>query len=144
MSGIGQGLADGNAFQPGQGHDLARLGGFDFHALQPLVDIQVAGTLGQHSPIDGHARQGLPGDDLTGKDAPHGGHAAVFVIAQGGDQHLQRRIQINLRPGDVAQNGLEERLQVRAKLVGQCRPGRSRRWRKPPENRPARRWRPAR
>ena len=46
-------------------------------------------------------------------DAPH-----KLVVVDRTDQHLERLIQISLRRGDIVQNGVEQRLQIRAHHVG--------------------------
>ncbi len=45
---VGQGFADGDALQPGQGNNFARFSLLDFNPLQPLVNIQVASPFRQN------------------------------------------------------------------------------------------------
>ena len=51
--------------------------------------------------------------DASNGDAPH-----ELVIVDGGHQHLEGLIQIRLRGGDVAEDGVEQGLEIRAGDVG--------------------------
>ena len=51
-------------------------------------------------------------------DTADGDTAHELVIVDGADQHLEGLVQVGLRRGDVVQNGIEQRLQVRAHHVG--------------------------
>ena len=49
---------------------------------------------------------------------PNRRNAAIIIVAKRGDKDLQRRINIHFRRGNVSQDGLEERLEIRAKFGG--------------------------
>ncbi len=118
--GVGQGLADGRLLQPGNGHDVARLGRRHVHPLQPVVHVQVAGAFRELPAVTRQADDGLPGADPAGGHPAHGRQAPIVVIIQRGDQDLQWRVGIHDGARDLAQDGVEQGLQVRAELGRQA------------------------
>ena len=44
--------------------------------------------------------------------------ADIFVIVDGGDEHLQRLLGITLRRGDIVDDGIKERIEIHTRLVG--------------------------
>ena len=58
---------------------------------------------------DGHLLVGMDHPPLNpaNGDAPH-----ILVVVDGGDQHLEGRVRLPLRRGDVLQNGVEQGLEV--------------------------------
>ena len=91
---------------------------FHLDLVEALVDIQIAGTLRDVLAIHLQTRQGLADFDSASVDTANGGDATVIVITERGDENLQRRIKIHHGGRDVAQDGLEERLEVRAEIGG--------------------------
>ena len=50
-------------------------------------------------------------------DAADADTTDIIVVVNGGDQHLQRRRFISLRGGDVFQDGVEKRSEIRARFI---------------------------
>ena len=110
--------------RPDDHGDLASVHMVHVDALQALVHLQIARALGHDRAVAGDARQLLARAQRAAGDATDGRRAAVLVIVQRGDQHLQRRVGIDHRRGDIAQDGVEQRLQVGPSARASRRPGR--------------------
>ena len=110
---IGEGITDRNSFQSGDSDNLARQDLVHFLAVQALIDVQVTGLIRQYLAILDQARNGIPYTQLAGGNPAHGGHAAIIIVTHRGHKHLKRRIQIDTRSRYMAQDRLEEGLQIR-------------------------------
>ena len=111
------GIADGDIADTGHGDDVARLRLGDRHLAQTgkLVHTDGLGTLGGRVGIVVVAHRDLL--ILLEHAALHtanGDTAHELVVVDGADQHLEGLIQIGLRRRDIVQNGVEQRLEIRA------------------------------
>ncbi len=109
---VGDGLADVDRLEAGDGHQIAGVGFGDLRALQPFEAVELGDLALDHGAVaaaDGHdvARADAAVDHAAQRDAAH-----VVIVVVVGDQDLQRRVRISLRSGDELVDGLEERLQV--------------------------------
>ena len=117
---IADGIADGDALDAGEGHDIAHHGGFHRALFQSVVlvqrrDLAVGLEVGVMVVAHRHLHI-LPngtGSDLAYADTPHKGG-----IVHAGNQHPQGGGLVALRRRNVLQDGIEQRLQVAAELVG--------------------------
>ncbi len=50
-------------------------------------------------------------------DAANGHAADILVIVDGGDEHLERRVHVRLRRGDILENGIEQGLEIRPRHI---------------------------
>ena len=112
----GDGLADGDAFHAGHGHDVAHRG---FGRLGPLQ----SGEREQLGDARLHQRSvALRDVDVVArvqrslKDAADGDAAKVVGVIEIGNENLQRCLDIARGRWNRRHNGLEQRLQVRARL----------------------------
>ena len=119
--GRADGIADGDIADAAEGDDIARRRFGDGHLAQTgeLVHTDRLGLLGRGVGVVVVAH----GDLLVllqhaALDTADGDTAHELVIVDGADQHLEGLVQVGLRRGDVVQNGIEQRLQVRAHHVG--------------------------
>ena len=110
------GVTDGQIRRAGQRHDVAHADFFRVHTLQAVVLIQVAQTprLARHAGLhicvdDVHARLEHAAGDAADADAPD-----ILGVVDGGNQHLRRAVGIAFRRGNVFQDGIEQRAQIRA------------------------------
>ncbi len=115
-----QGAADGDVRHTGQRHDLTGVG-FGNGVLAQAVELVQRHdlALGLHAGVmevaDGDLLIDLDGAPLHTAD---GDTAHVVVIVDGGNQQLKRRGVVAVRGGNVVDDGLEQRGQVGAGLVG--------------------------
>ena len=118
--GSAQGAADGDIRHAGQGHNFARLGLLDGVLTQAVELVQRHDlALG----FDLRVMEVADGDLLIDPDgAPlhtaHGNTAHILIVVDGGHQQLQGAIFIALGGIDIPDDGLEQRGQVGAHLVG--------------------------
>ncbi len=111
---VGNRLADEHFGQAGHGDDLARLSLVHFDAVQSLVDEQLRDLAGKDLSVHRDASDRLLARQLAREQSPDGDAAFVIVIGQRGDEQLRRAIRLDLGRGDIVQNRVEQRLQVRA------------------------------
>ena len=115
------GITDGDIGDAGQGDDVAGGGLGDGLLAQSLELVHgdglglLGGGVGVVVVADGDLLVLLDGAPL---DAADGDAAHELIIVDGADQHLERLGHIRLGSGDVLQNGLEQRLEVRARHIG--------------------------
>ena len=118
--GVADGIADGDALNAGEGHDITHHGALYRALFQAVVLVQrrdLAAGLEVGVMVVAHRHLHVllngTGGDLAYADAPHKGG-----IIHTGDQHAQRRVLIALGRRNVLQDGIEQRLQVAAELMG--------------------------
>ena len=114
-------IADVDVLDAGDRHDLARRGLLRRDTLQPLDRRQDLDRPLERGPVlddaDGLIGPHRPGDDATDREATR-----VVVVVEVVDDDLQRRARVPGSRGDVLDDEVEERLEVRVR-VGQRRLG---------------------
>ena len=116
--GRGDGLADRDPLEAGQGHDLAAVGRRGFDALQAVegVELRHLGRLEASVPLgDG---DGLAHRDAAGEDPADAEAAEVVAVVEVRDEELQNGLGAPARRRDVLQDRLEERAQILTGAVG--------------------------
>ena len=123
LHGLGgaDGVADGDIADAGHGDDIAGGDLGDGHPVQ-AVELINGGGLGLLADlvrivVVAHhdllvLLQGAP------LNAAHGDAAHKLVIVNGGHQHLEGGVHVHVGGGDIVQNGLEQRFQIAADLLG--------------------------
>ena len=112
--------ADRDVGDAGEGDDLARAGLLDGAAAQTVKGVE------RHDLallLDGLVVEVADGDllvlaDRAALDAADADPAHVVVVVQRGHQHLQRRVRVALGGGDIVDDGVKQRNEVLALLVG--------------------------
>src|SRR6185312_14545123 len=61
----------------------------------------------------GETRKTLTGLDLTSEDTTNGSHSAIIIVTKHGDKQLQRRLRVHFGWGNMSQNDIEQRLEIR-------------------------------
>ena len=90
-----------------------------FDLVEALVDIQIAGAFWNVFAIHFQTGECLANFDGAGVHPADGGDTAVIIVAKRGDENLQGRVKIHHGGWNVAQDGLEKRLEVRAEFGGE-------------------------
>ena len=113
-------VADGDVADAGHGDDAAGLRLRDGHALQALELIHGhgLGLLGRRIRlvVVAHGDLLVLADDAA-LDTADGDAADKLVVVDGRHEHLERRVDILFRRGDVLQDRLEQRAQILARHI---------------------------
>ena len=117
------GIADVDAFQPGKADDVARRGALHGDAGKALDLIEIDEFA---APVDGRDIVVADGDLLVGAhpaplDPADADAADVVVIVYGGHEQLHGPVFVYLHGRDMIEDGIEERGEVFALLVGIAR-----------------------
>ena len=128
---MGDGFADGDAFDTGDGQHVARPAFGLFHPVQPFERVQLgdAGFLQRAVQLaDAHLVAQV---QRAVEDAADGQAAQVVAVVEVGHLQLQHAVRIAGRAGAVLQDGFKQRLQIRGWIfqgsLARCRPWRWRR-----------------
>ena len=106
--------------------DFAGVDLVDLLAAEVLEEVDRDGLGGRDSAAGLHQDHVLPLAERARLDPADGDPAHVVRPVEGGDEHLQRLVQVDLRAGDFLQHHVHQRLHRRRSS------GRGRRWRSPP------------
>ena len=132
----GDGFADGDAFNAGHGHNVAHRGFLGLDALEAGKGEQLGDAGFVERAVAARDVHFVAGMQRALKDAADGDAAEVIGVVEIGDQNLQRAFGIAGGFGNRIHDGLEQRLQIRARLgrIGRrgARPWRRRRARENP------------
>ena len=115
------GVADGDVADAGHGNDVAGGDGVHGDAVQTveLIDRGGLGLLAHLIRIVVVAHHNLLVLlQSAALDAAHSDAAHELIIINGGDEHLERRVHVHVGGGDIIEDGVEQRLQVVADLLG--------------------------
>ena len=112
----GDGLADSDAFNAGNGHDVAHRGLFDLGALEPRKGKQLGDARFVERTVTARDVCFVACVQRSLKDAADGDAAEVIGVIEVRNQNLQRAAGITRRFRDRFHDGAEERLQIDAGL----------------------------
>ena len=114
---IGQRRADLGIGEAGHGHDVAGDGLFDPPLAESLERGQVGDPLARLGAVRRDVDQRLAGPDHAAVDPADRDPAPVRVVVERADQHLDRRLGLDLRRGNRVDDRVEQRAQVVLELI---------------------------
>ena len=113
----GKGLADGDAFDAGDGYDVAEFGLRGLGALEAGEGEELGDLDLLQREIAARNHDFVAGMQRALEDASDGDAAEVLRVVEIGDQNLQRGLWIAFGGRNGVDDGLEERLQIGARDV---------------------------
>ena len=117
--GRGDGLADLDAFEAGEGHDLAARGGVGLDPLQAVEDVELASPWWSRGALSRLAtRHRVAHPDAAREDAADAEAAEVVAVVEVRDQELQHAVGGAGGGGDRAHQRVEQRPQVVTRARG--------------------------
>src|SRR5512138_2863567 len=111
--GIGDRLADEDALDPGQGHDVTCRGLGDGSMLEPFERVELRDTSLLDRAVEFAYRHAVADGDLAREHPANRDAPDIVVVVKRGDQHLQfARV-----PRGGCGNGLQDLLEQRAEVL---------------------------
>ena len=110
--GIGQSLADLDAFDAGNGDDVSGGNGFGFVAIEAAEGEELGDARSLKRAIELGDADLIAAMQCALEDARNGDAAKIVAVIEIGDLHLQSLLRIARWRGDAVQNGLEEEREI--------------------------------